>query len=452
MPLGLLLSVAVAGCDPGPGGAENAGAHPLGGRRSPEAPSAQTPEERPTAAAASPTPGVAPADRENGIDWSRIWADPHLHANGCNGALESVDIVARLIGRGLQVGSALVWGVPESWSTDRARFTGEDDPASVARAILHYDLEISEFPAGSMGHLTLLGLRSLNFARMPHAGPLSGIPIARWARAQGSRSLIGMSHAQSWPDGGRIPSPGMFGLAPIEFPIHVVLSRNTFLEFEGPNLGGGLELWKALQNSGFRVAVVGASDFPCALDIGDTRTRVLIDGPVSYAAYLDAIRAGRTVYVDGNGGWLDLTVNGARLGAELAVSHGAEVVLKVDSDLAAGGSVTVLVNGQAVENLDVGPGPDSFTRRMTIDSSSWIAVQSAGIVTSAIYVIADGRPIRASADDACFLWRHVDNLIRLMQSGSLDFGPDQQQTMAAYTTARSTFNDRFVEAGGTTCP
>ncbi|MCG8556715.1 MAG: hypothetical protein MJD61_15720, partial [Proteobacteria bacterium] len=115
-----------------------------------------------------------------------FFADPHIHSDGCQGPggpwwpppnvspgyLNLDPLFRAMTKRGVDIGSVLIWGptafhhIPHplppapatdhEWSwligTDRTngRYPGK---------ILHYDLEVSGYPAGNMGHITVLGLK-----------------------------------------------------------------------------------------------------------------------------------------------------------------------------------------------------------------------------------------------------------------------------------------------------
>jgi hypothetical protein len=71
--------------------------------------------------------------------------------------------------------------------------------------------------------------------------------------------------------------------------------------------------------------------------------------------------------------------------------------------------------------------------------------------TGSIAVVVDGRPIRASAEDACYLARYVDHLSRLVSSGAIDLEEDTAEALEAYGEARAELERRFREAGGQAC-
>ncbi len=386
-----------------------------------------------------------------------VSGDTHLHTHGCGGATTPAALVRLMVAADLQVGCSLVWG--SGYNQDLPFFTGEDHPASRPGHILHYDLEVSAFPAAELGHLNILGLSEVEFSDRPFETPRSGLPVVKWALQQGPRVLVGMNHGFAWPGDGSFPSPGRCCI-PFEFPVHVANGTLSFFEEEfaenasEPITRGTMLLWRVVQNSGFRVALTGASDYLCIIrgnlrSPNALRTYVLIEGELSYEAFLEGIRAGRTLLAVGAADWMDLTVEGVPLGGEIETSAGEELHVVVESDLSRRDRVTVLVNGEPVETLTVDAGPQTHTLTLTLEKSSWIAARTARVQTSAIYALVDGQPIRASADDACYLVRYMDHLSNLVLTGALSL--DAAEALPTYQRARDLFEQRFFEAGGTTC-
>ena len=66
-------------------------------------------------------------------------------------------------------------------------------------------------------------------------------------------------------------------------------------------------------------------------------------------------------------------------------------------------------------------------------------------------MLVDGRPIRASAADACYLLRYTEHLADLARSRRIDLGEDLPAALDAYAAAGAEFERRFREAGGTVC-
>jgi cysteine-rich repeat protein len=384
-------------------------------------------------------------------------SDPHVHSQGCEGhAASPSNLVALLESRGIRVGSALVWGV--GYDIDRRLFTGGDSPASGGGSILHFDLEVSAFAADRTGHLVALGLTSLDFSDNPFRSPRTGIPIADWAHAQGSRVVVGMAHGSFWPVGGRFPSPPVVCCMPWELPIQVARGAVSFLSTERRGFGppvdeGTFILLRTLANTGFRLALMGASDYPCihrTIEDDSPRTDVLLDGELTYDRWLEAVRLGRTTVVLGEN-HLNLRVNGAPLGSEVRVRAGDVLLVSLESRFDTASEVVLVVNGADAARIRLDAGTQVATVRLPMATSGWIVARSRSVVTSAIYVLVDDKPIRASAEDACYLRRYADHLSQIVRSGEIDVGEDTGLALGVYAEARAEFQKRFTEAGGQTC-
>ena len=67
-------------------------------------------------------------------------------------------------------------------------------------------------------------------------------------------------------------------------------------------------------------------------------------------------------------------------------------------------------------------------------------------------MIVAGRPVRASAGDACYLRRYVQHLQNLVASGGLRLCDSRDEALRAYDEALVELQRRFAESGGGTCP
>jgi cysteine-rich repeat protein len=379
-------------------------------------------------------------------------SDVHVHSTGCSAYAGPADLAQQLKAQRVQVGAALVWG--EGYENDSAFFTGRDDPVSGAGFILHYDLEVSHFQAAKTGHLVLLGLDSLVFSSSVFSLPQSGVPVVEWARRQ-PRAVVGMAHAQFWPADGSFPVPPGGCCTPFEVVVHAVRGRLDFLSAERmpDEEPGTFRLWRALQNAGFRVAIAGGSDWSCLADRfheRTPRTDMIVDGALTYESWLSAIKAGRTVLAARVGTRLNLRVEGRRLGEELLLDAPREVTVALET---AGPSteVEVLVNGEVVVRVAAAEGAQLAEVRVPVAKSSWIAARSANGLTSPVYVLVGGRPVRASPDDVCYLWRSVEHLEGLVTSRRLYLYESAQESLLAYREAILELKRRFAESGGASC-
>ena len=387
--------------------------------------------------------------------------DTHMHGHGCDGDRGPQQLMSLMTGADLTVGSALVWGA--GYRDDMSYFTGRDAPGSTPERILHYDLEVSGFPSDLMGHIVALGLKEIQFPRR-----LYSLPIAQWAIDQGA--AVGMAHAMAWSSNYQFPELGRTCCVPYEFPIDLALGKMHFLETEVlatehdsasqiAHAPGFQFLWTTLLNSGFKVPITGASDFPCipkVLDKTSVRTYVWIDGPLTYADWLEGIRQGRTVIATGANDFLTMTVNGALIGSEVQLPAGGDPVdIVIDASLGTPGTVELVMNGEvlAAESVSTESG-QRFKKTLLITKSSWIAARAPKVQTGAIYVLVGDQPIRASARDAQYYVEYIDYLIAQMDAGrfarhdinSTELQRELQEAKARYLEARQLFAQRAQEA------
>ena len=109
------------------------------------------------------------------------------------------------------------------------------------------------------------------------------------------------------------------------------------------------------------------------------------------------------------------------------------------------------MNGEVLQRVTAAAGFQLTQLRVPIARSSWIAARSRSALTSAIYVIVGGQPVRASAADACYLRRSVDELTALVTSGRLRLTEGRDTALQAYGEAAAELQRRFVESGGGVC-
>jgi cysteine-rich repeat protein len=389
------------------------------------------------------------------VTW--IPSDPHVHSHGCGASETPETLAARLRARSLRVGAALIFGSGHGASAPY--FTGRDYPLAGSDVLLHFDLEISEFPAQRTGHLVLLGLDSIEFSDSVFLMPKSGLPIVEWARRQ-PRAIVGLAHGQVWPADGTFPWPEDQCCVPWDFGTHVARGRLDFLLMEEPlsqghpTSQGWFLLWKSALNAGFRLPIVAGSDWPCiAHDFSETtpRTDVIVEGTLTYEAWLQAIKAGRTAAAIGVGNRLNLRVDRRRLGEELRLAAPREVTVTIESVEPVAAQVELLVNGASVKQVPVGAGAQVVETKLLVERSSWIAALSPHVLTSPVYVLVGERPVRASAADTCYLLRSVEHMRSVVDENVIQLHEDKDEALAAYAEAIAELRRRFAESGGGTC-
>jgi TolB protein len=196
--------------------------------------------------------------------------------------------------------------------------TGAPSPLSTDDYILFYGEEFR----GSYGHVGLLGI---NRFVMPLIGGAPGSPYAadvlkfRYldeARAQGG--IAGYLH----PYNGSVSEPA--GAAQADIPVHTALQKGDFYDvvsIASDELASA-EIYYRILNTGRRIPATGGTDnFSNAWrdpSGGTARTYARLDEPLTFAGWIDAVRAGHTMAT--NGPLLFATVEGHEPGDEIRVS------------------------------------------------------------------------------------------------------------------------------------
>ncbi len=374
--------------------------------------------------------------------------DHHIHAAGCShyqnpseGVLPS-DMNRQVRGENLNIAAVLTWG--PDYYYQKQFFTGSDDKLSIPSCLMHYDLEVSGFPSSHAGHLVLLGLHQQDYpgTKRIEDWPTWDLPILRWAKSQGAAA--GFAHS-GWGlevSGRDLPSfemPAFDGIGANEYIADVTQPGAVdFISAGDTPYVWELSIWYHTLNAGFRTRISGETDFPCIYDgrVGQGRGYAKIDGALSYAKWLDAVRLGRTYVSDGRSHLMDFSVNGVEMG-----THGSEVRLSSPGTITARVQVAarldptpdsglhdlsyaekpywdlerarigdtrnvpveLVVNGKAVAQQEVAADGSvhDVTFHTPIDRSSWVAVRILpSSHTNPIFVVVDGKPIRTSRRSA----------------------------------------------------
>jgi hypothetical protein len=444
--------------------------------------------------------------------------DHHVHAAGCShyqNPTEGVrpdDMVRQIQGEKLNVGAVLTWG--PCYYYQKQFFSGKDHPLSKPNGLMHYDLEVSGFPSSHAGHLVLLGLTNQDY---PHClridqWPTWDLPILRWAKAQGA--LAGFAHS-GWGlevKSREIPNyemPGFDSIGANEYIMDVTHPGAVdFISTMDTPYPWELNIWYHTLNVGFRTRISGETDFPCITDarVGQGRVYAKVDGPLSYSAWLDALRAGRSYVSDGRSHLMDFSVNNVEVGTgtsevelgekgpvharvkvaaylnpapedadsipsdrgnrfwmdSLNKRHGAEKKESIHDreidqtpywhiERARIGNtrevpVELVMNGKTVDHKNIVA--DGTIRDLAFDvpveRSSWLAVRILGSSHSnPIFVLVNGRPIRASRESAQWCLAGVNQC--WTQKASKISKTELPEAKAAYDHAREVYKQLIAE-------
>lgn len=431
--------------------------------------------------------------------------DTHIHAAGCSHysvpsqGVGPETMLRHVRGEGLSVGDVLTWA--PGFGYQRQFFSGHvyhpqnslelseyqaanntsltpQTATHDSDSIIRYDLEISGFPSSTSGHLVLLRLNSIEFPGAKSIGewPSWNLPVLKWAREQGA--VVGYAHcgAGLFVNSTELPNyeiPLFDSVGANEFVVDVTHGAVDFVSGAEVEPTAELNFWYHALNCGFRIPMLGETDFPCISDerVGTGRTYVGLDhapsGDEGYSNWLDAIKKGRLYFGDGRSHLIDFRVDG------LDVGHG-DVNLKspgrvtVTATVAArleerapdtfglplwhierarlGTSRTVpvgiIVNGREVARKSiVADGRlHGFSLDINIDRSSWIALRILpSSHTAPIFITVAGKPVRASRKSARWCLDCVDAVWAEKSPYIAD--RDLDNAKLAYEFARSTYRE-----------
>jgi len=346
---------------------------------------------------------------------------------------------------------------------DLELITGKDHEKSTPGRLMHWDAEWHFDPKGVTfeqkalgGHLIALGLQSGHqiYDETTH-------PIIDWVQAQGG--VVGFAHMQ-YLKGGIPEDPDC--CLPLEYPVEVALTPRVFLMEDVRGSDTAVAAYYRLLNSGFRPGLAAGTDYPCyekePVPLGDLLTMVHIqDGQLTYRKWIDGIATGRTVVSrNGHNEFIDLKVNrDAGPGDEIRLTAAGNVEVQVTwtSRNPAEGSIEVVQDGAVVatRRAKVSPGsPGRLTTSLMVTRSGWICARRMGegghqSHTAAVFVSVGGQPVRASAADAEYFVRYIDNLLeKTAADGAWGmYLPTQREAAhARYREARAVYERIASEA------
>ena len=289
---------------------------------------------------------LEPVAGPSGADW--IAVDTHVHFISPTSAL----LQARAEGIAIANLLATQWGDHHTSIADLPIEVVADHAGE------HLVVMGSENRQNMLGHIGLLGTSD---AILPMAS--AGAPEARLGDPLDR--LIG-----DWADAARAQAGLVvavhFPLPYAEIAADIVSGRIDAVEMQAltPNVDGpSIREWYRFLNCGYRLAIVGGTDkMSSEIPLGAIRTyaRLAPGVPLSFAAWADAVRAGRTFV--SSGAFVDLEVDGHAPGDAIALGRGGgsvEVVVKASAaqpvieglELIHDGVVVAAASGGGVDHL-----------------------------------------------------------------------------------------------------
>lgn len=192
-----------------------------------------------------------------------------------------------------------------------------------------------------------------------------------WEEAQKQGALSGAAHF------------GIFAGAQTGLAIDLPGRLMNFIEVLQFN-AGIYEVWYDILNSGFRMAPTAGTDYGCGESRlpGRERFYTKVEGPLTYKAWLEGIRRGRTFVT--NGPILEFHVNGKEIGDEVALDKPGTVILegcvRFDPERDKVLQLEVIQNGQLLKTFSrKGESPEiRFKFEHEAKEASWLALRASG--------------------------------------------------------------------------
>jgi len=418
--------------------------------------------------------------------------DHHIHAAGCRHYMNPAegvlpdDMMRQIRGERVNVGSVLTWG--PDYYYQKQFFSGHDHPLSTPRQLMHYDMEISGFPSSPSGHLVLLDLKDQDYPGTKRLTdwPTWDLPVLRWAKQQGA--VVGFAHSGfglevHTSDLPNYEVPGFDGIGANEYIVDVTFPNTVdFISAVDTPYVWELNMWYHTLNLGFRTRIAGETDFPCVYDsrVGMGRTYASLSSAISYGSWVEALKAGRSYVSDGRTHLMNFTVGGLHVGennSQLRLPTGSKVAVSLmaaaylpehpnkplhdlpydqkpywDVERARVGdsrevAVEIIVNGKAVssQKLLADGTPREMKFEVPISNSSWVAARVIPTAhTNPVFVIVDGKPIRASRRSAEWALKGVDQC--WSQKSRLIAPAEINEAQKAYNHAREVYQRLIRES------
>jgi hypothetical protein len=147
----------------------------------------------------------------------------------------------------------------------------------------------------------------------------------------------------------------------------------------------GYDAWYDLLALGFRVTPTAGTDYPCADQTipGHERFYTKVEGPLTYAKWLEGVRQGRTFVTTGP--MVEFRINGQDIGSEIVLEAAAAVQITgrawFDPEQDALAFLELVHNGDVVDRFSRVRGEDEIEFDVThrVDEASWFALRGYGV-------------------------------------------------------------------------
>ena len=381
-----------------------------------------------------------------------VAADCHVHFISPTSALLQAQA------EGIQIVNLLAtqWGDHHTNSSDLP-IVAVADPAG-----RHLVVMGSENRQNMLGHIGLLGasraVLPMASGGSPEArlGDPLGWLIADWADAV--RTQQGLAVAVHFP------------LPYAEVAADIVAGKVEAVEMQAltPGVDGpSIREWYRFLNCGFRLPIVGGTDKMTAeIPLGAIRTYARLEGgrPLSFEAWADAVRAGRTFV--SSGPFVSLAVDDREPGDVIRLGkRGGTVEVRASASAALPvlEGLDLIHDGAVVASTRAPGGTDrvGLSESISISRGGWLAaratssslIQSAfstamGAHTSPVYVEVPGRPA-FDAEDAAVIGTIIDGTRTWVETiATVATDIERRRLTAYFETSRASLDELIRERTG----
>ncbi len=417
----------------------------------------------------------------------------------------AADIIRHTVGEDLKVGCNLTWGF--CFDYQKQFFTGNVDKLSKYPYLLRYDVEISGFGSHRSGHLCLLRLKDQIYpgGSSTNHWPTLCLNALKWAKKQGA--VTGFPHSGSGLriiNNTNLPNykiPPYDGIGANEYIVDVthevpgpdnqLVPAIDFISTMNTTPEAELNIWYHTLNCGFRTRISGETDFPCISGerVGVGRSYVKLDGKLNFDDWCEGIRQGRAYTSEGRSHLIDFkaesvddptkVIDVGEKGSELRLAKAGVVhfktkvaaLLSPTPELAILRSsretgffqhpwhleyarvgetqevpLEIIVNGYPVaqQNIVANGKLQEISFDIRIERSSWVALRILpSSHTNPIFVLVDGKPIRAFKRSATWCLKGVDRC--WSQKEKFISAAEKEDAKQAYEHARQMYQKILSE-------
>ena len=341
-------------------------------------------------------------------------------------------------------------------------FTGERHPRSTASRLLRFD---EEYRPPFYGHINVI-----NLSRHLISPFITGYEQTALDSLYPSNTDIFRAAHEEGGIGGYVHpwsgDPTKSGYAVARgFAADLALGSFEYLEVltRAGHFTNTSKVWHRALNCGFKITASAGEDSILGLHatpiLGQSRVYAHLGPKLTWEAWIDAIRHGRTFVT--NGPLVEFEVNGELPGDEIHLpSSGGDVeVSALVQSIVPIDRIELYRNGAVAETVKAGEKRGELRKRIPITRSGWLTlraisdrphhpIEDAYVVaeTSPVYVYCGDQPIR-SRDDAEYFMRWIDDVARQAEAHSgWRSERERKHVLDQFAQARRIFEQRAKEA------